>query len=240
MEYLLDFILLAIFALMLYSGVKRGFVHTVISAVAVFAAMLLASALSKTAAPWLYVTFVQETATQAVAASLPPGVDITLSVEQAKQVMQELPEVWSALAATVGIDLNEVIASIGGGAPQATDVAARVAEWILRPIAEAVLRVVAFAVCMIVLYILIRILMLILDRVFKLPVLKSANKLLGALLGAVKGILFLLLICTVLQVVAGFMEDSAFAEAVAASRLVQLLNLTKAIGAANPVVLWYN
>ena len=84
---------------------------------------------------------------------------------------------------------------------------------IIMPAAKAVALFVVFALCNAVLSCFIGII----NKFFKLPVLKTLNRWLGALLGAAKGVFAVGIICIVLYLISSVAPETALAKAVEGS-----------------------
>lgn len=224
-SFLLDIILIALFVLMIILGAKRGFVLSVLTMLALIVSMIAATFLSDALTPQLYEDYVQDRATQMVEERLPEGIDATLGAKKTKEVLAALPEEIQDLAEAFGIDLSEIIADIDVKDSSTKGIAAEIESGVVRPILQPVMRAIVFFALLVILYILLRLVILIVNNVTKLPVLRTANKLLGGIVGGVKGLLLLLtigLICNAMVSIAG---DSVFAQAVEGSYLLSVLNI---------------
>ena len=230
MNYVLDILLIAVFALSVAVGIKRGFVRSLLSMISFLLAMLLAHFMSEATAPVLYEQFVQESAEKLVSYQIDESVDMELTVAQAKEVIQNLPEGFPELAQSVGVDLEKLYNSLDTGNVNSRDVAARLTQGIVKPIAIPVLRVVSFFVLLLVISLLLRLLILLIDKIAKLPVLKTANTGLGGLLGALRGLLYVVAFSSLLTVGAALAKDSKFEEAVQGSLIISKLDITSLVG----------
>lgn len=86
-------------------------------------------------------------------------------------------------------------------------------------IAKLIITVLTF----VVLSFLLNFLVSLINRVFKIPVLKQANQLLGALLGAVCGGIIVVILCFVLQISSHVVYNAEYVNAVENSKIVQLV-----------------
>lgn len=230
LQFILDILLLAVFALTIIVCAQRGFVRTVLSMLSVLLALALAVALSRASAPILYDAFVEQPATQLVEKQIDETIDIDGTKQQAIAVIEDLPLGLRELAAAIGVDFDALMREINEKNVASSNIAHRLTEGIVKPIALPILQTLSFFAYYIVLSLLLRLAIRLLDKFTRLPVLKSANKLLGGLLGAVKGILYLILICTVLRLLASFAAESTLAQAVTDSTVVRLLDVSQLIG----------
>ena len=88
-----------------------------------------------------------------------------------------------------------------------------------RYIAQLVITV----LCFVVLSVLLNWAVALVNKFFKIPVLKQANKLLGGLLGALCGLMIVIVLCHLLQFFSHIIYNAQFVNAVESSNIVQLL-----------------
>ena len=86
-------------------------------------------------------------------------------------------------------------------------------------IAKLIITVLTF----VVLSFLLNFLVSLINKVFKIPVLKQANQLLGALLGAVCGGIIVVILCFALQISSHVVYNAKYVNAVENSKIVQLV-----------------
>lgn len=88
-----------------------------------------------------------------------------------------------------------------------------------RYIAQLVITV----LCFVVLSVLLNWAVTLVNKFFKVPVLKQANKLLGGLLGALCGLMIVIVLCHMLQFCSHIIYNAQFVNAVESSKIVQLV-----------------
>ena len=91
------------------------------------------------------------------------------------------------------------------------------------PIAVAVLKVLSFAVIFFVCDFFLQIAAKAVCKLFELPVIRSVNRTLGGVFGALKGVFVAVFACLLLDAAASFAPGTQFASAVGASKLVSLI-----------------
>ena len=208
MTYLIfDLIILAVLALFVLSGSKRGFVLTLCGFLAVFVAFIGASFLSDLlCAP--VGRLIQPVLETSITQTLEKTVDETKwqlelpstqedgSQEEEEDSRPALP-VDQALAALEGSKLYRAFgeslqAALRDGVLKATSsAAAAIAAYIAREVARLVLFLISFVVVLLSWVLLSHAL----DLAFKLPVLSSVNRGLGGVMGLVKGALIVFILC---------------------------------------------
>jgi len=223
-DFIVDIILLSIFALIVIFGAVNGFIKTVLGIVATIAAFFLAYELSALLAPKLYESFLNERVFEAIKTKLVDAKGATSAARQATAVLAAIPAFVINIAASIGIDTKGIIQKIKGLDNSSGTVARELTKSVAAPIVTAVVHAILFVVILAILYILFMIVVRIIDKIFKLPFLRTANRLMGALLGAVKGLAVVFLLCIVLEVITGITKDTAIAQAIESSKIVSFVN----------------
>lgn len=189
MNIAIDVILAVVTASCIISGWRKGFVDTVMRLVSFFIAVLGAYLFCSIPAGYMYSgIFLPKISNMIEDSILSGGAGQTLA-----ELFNTKPEFFTDILnrySTVG----EVESFYNSGqSVSVADISAFMAE----PIARTISNILGFVLVFIVLLIALGILTFLLDRICKLPVLKSANKLLGILSGAVSGLFFAWLIAAV-------------------------------------------
>jgi len=181
MPVMLDVLLVAVIVLFAFLGAKRGFVLTLCSLCAVIVAFVGAKVLSAAAAP-------------AVAGFLQPRLEetIQLALEERSETAGGLLSVQDTLEALE--DAGGVFAWAAGAAAQAlhgigTDTIARLSATAAAAVAGQAARGIVFPAAFLLLLLLWGVVSRALNLVARLPVLHSLNTLLGAAVGALKGLI---------------------------------------------------
>ena len=110
MFIILDVVLVAIFALMVFLAVKKGFLKSLLDFVAVILAFVLAFSLSSPVAELLYDSVVEDIIISSVEAQIDEdNFDASIAAEEVKTALKELPESLVSLASAVGVDFDDII-----------------------------------------------------------------------------------------------------------------------------------
>lgn len=187
MPYLADAVIVVIFLLFIFLGVKRGFVRSVLDLVGTLAAMLVSMWFSGIAAQWVFSTFLQESLTRQVAEAL----QAAPAADAADAVLSVVPEILRGGLEAFGITSDAINQAVAGTSGQAA--AAVVA--VLSPMVVSVLRGLFALVLFVFLLVIFRILSGVVCRIFRLPVLRQLDKGLGILLGVAQAALITVLLC---------------------------------------------
>lgn len=193
----LDIALIVIWAVFIITAAKKGFALSLLEFAAFAAAMVISFQLSSAFAPGLYENWLEPKVILALQEALPAKGGTAM--QQAQAVLASLPEEAVSFAQTVGIDVNYLAGQIKELNLGSSDQLARLlAERIGGPIVIQMCRLVLFCIFSVVISIILRLIAGVIDRIFSLPILNTA---LGAVLGAVKGLLVIALICMTARIV---------------------------------------
>lgn len=194
MKFLLDIVFLILVLLFLVFGAKKGFFRSIIDLVGTLVALTAAVWLGAAAAEWVFEGMLRESLTLQVAEALrnsPAG-------NAPEAVIEALPGLFAGALEHYGITadtLNQAISNASGSAAEA-------AINVVAPVVISILKALFSIVLFILLLVILRLVSGAISRILKLPVLKQLNHALGALLGAVQGLLVILLCCFCLELLA--------------------------------------
>ncbi len=223
MFLVIDIILVAVFALFVYTAMKKGFMLSLLEFLAVIISFVLAYSLSPVVAEAAYDGFVEKQLVESVEDKIDENFSLEETGEQAEQLLDAIPDYMVAFAESFGISVNDIKRDLAKEDLSNENLATELVENIAQPIAIGALTVVSFLILAVVLQIILKVLARLISGVFKLPVIGSANKILGAILGACKGIVVVIFICTVLTVVFSS-GDNEIADAVNDSLVINALD----------------
>ncbi len=213
MAYILDLVVILIFALAIFLGFKKGFFKTIIGFAGLVAALVLAFAFSAVVANMAYDNFVEPTVEKALVESIGDVSDNALSAVQGSldDFKDQLPAFFSDLMDKNDVKMDDILTDVqDDGEGLAASIASSVADKVLRPLAVGILRAVAFVLLFLILWLIAAVVGSIVAKIIKRSPFKGPDKLLGGVLGAVKGLILVLLAVTAMQLVAGFaLEEDA-------------------------------
>ena len=225
---ILDLILLLVFFAMVFFAWRRGFFVTVLRLGAWIVSIAAAGALSSALAAPVYEAFIAGPARRMIETQIDHTISSSDTAQYVQGVIAELPDALSQLAARVGgISLDSLIANLDTQRFTAANAAQLLEQSIVAPIGTAVARFALAIVVFLLLMLVTRFLLRRLEKIRKLPVLKQADRIMGAALGVIKGALLLLVLTLALRAAAALAEGSNFAELVDTSRIVTLFNWSK-------------
>lgn len=182
MSIAIDVILAVITASCLISGWHKGFVDTVMRLISFIIAGVGAYLFYSIPADYMYSELF-----------LPKISDMIESSILSGSAGQTLPELFNSKPKFFTDILNRysTVGEVESFYNSGKDLSvADLSSFMATPIARAISNILGFVLVFIVLLIVLGIITIVLDKICKLPVLKSANKLLGILIGAVLGLFF--------------------------------------------------
>lgn len=197
----IDVIISAIIAAVIIGAVKRGFVRSIFKLGGTALAIVIASVFYKELALFLSDTFVLPKVAESVSSLISDAIPDTSVLADPSQIMGLIPEQIRETLALAGIDIEEVLGNLSiSGASFTADA---IGDSISQSIASALSNVLAFAALFFGSLIILSLLGKILDKIAKLPVLNTANRFLGFLLGAVEAFVLGILLSKVAEALCG-------------------------------------
>ncbi|MBR5544794.1 MAG: CvpA family protein [Clostridia bacterium] len=199
MSIVLDVILVVIFAAFVLVAAKKGFVKTLLELVAVAAALVLAYQFSPVVAQGAYDGFVKESMITSIEEQIDENFDTSTAAKKAEVTLEALPDFMVSLASSAGVEINDIKAKIASEKFSSKNVATELVEKVAEPIVIGALTIVFFMILAIVLIFALKFVAHLVSKLFDVPLIGTANKILGGALGACKGIIVLLFLCTILD-----------------------------------------
>lgn len=209
MSILLDIIIIAIIALTVYFAAKNGFVKTAISAIS----FILAIAITAMFAPTLAESFKETSIADTVRETTEDKIEemLTSSSEGIYGLLDGENEDFNALVRIAGLELEDLKSWYIESAVNVEARESMLARRIATPIIDVIATLLAIIVLFIATQIVLAIVACILDKVARLPILRTANKALGILLGVLLAFFRVLLFCFVVDLLirhAPFIDSS--------------------------------
>ncbi len=225
MSIVLDVLLAALFVVFIVLGVKKGVLVTVFELVAIVLALVCAFKLATPMANGVYSGVLEKSMINKINDEMAekPTPDNAQRTEYALLV---LPEYAKSIAKCVGVDTDEISASIASKAASTTgDIAEMIVVNVVKPIAIGALNVIFFFLLSALFILILRIIAKSLAESAKVSVVKGADAVLGGIVGAVKGLAVLVIATTLLtMMMSGGGDEDVFTQAINESRIVTLVN----------------
>lgn len=223
MDYLalvFDAVLVLVFVSAVLEGRRRGFAVTALSFIASVISIIAAKEYSEPLAQWANNSFVHESIvnklTDIISSNLGSGTETVIGA---------LPSYIVNAAREMGVSVESLIgqlASDASVAKVAEEITAAAEKSVILPLLNVVAFLVIFAVGKTLLGIGARVIGL----AAKLPVIRHIDKAIGAVGGALKGLIAVVIVSVVLYTVAGVAGDTEFGKAVNDTFMVQRIAQT--------------
>lgn len=204
--------LLAVLALSVVLGYFRGFIKTILSMAAVVLCVIVAKEYCDAVAAWLSRTYVHPALVSAVSNAISTNLS-----GGAQAILNAVPGAVTQAASAAGVSVSALVEGISTA--DVTPVAERIATAAEQTMLGGLLQAAAFVALFLALRLLAGILIFIIDIAFKLPVLKTVNRAVGAVFGALKGVVWVLVGILGLGAVAQLLPETPLAQAFAQSGL---------------------
>lgn len=205
---ILDIFFLAFAVLTIFFARKKGFVLTLLDFAAFFLAVFLAIPVSGWLAEGVYNTFISQSVVTALESQLPSAASSAEIAAQVNAVLSDFPDFVTAYASSIGIDISEISRQVSAAGASAGSLAQTVEANIVAPIVTAVCKAIIFVILLIIFVILLKIAARLINQFFKLPVLKTLNGTLGAILGVLKAAVGIVIICSVIGLIGELTAES--------------------------------
>ena len=224
--WVLDALLVALFVTVVAWAVHKGFFPSALQLLAWVASVAIAGALSSALAGPIYEAFAARPVRRTIEASLDNAVNSSQAAQAARQVISDLPEALTALASRFGgIETDQLVSNLDKNQFNAANAAELLETSIVAPIGTAVVRVILSLIVFTLLLTATRLIVRKVAKLRKLPVLKQADRILGAVLGLVKASLLLFVVSLALQAAAAMEWGGPdFAQSVETSRCIALFS----------------
>lgn len=220
LSLILDAVLVIIFVATVFEGRRKGFTVTVLSFAVSIISLIIAKEYAQPLSVWLNENFVHD----GLVKELTELINTNLS-NGTQSVIASLPDYVVNAAESAGISLEGLVgqlaseASVGNAAAEMVTAAEKI---IILPLITVVSFLVIFALGKAILGFGARVVGL----AAKLPVIRSIDKTLGALAGALRGVLTLAVVSLILSAVASVFADNELSKAVTDTVLLSKISDT--------------
>lgn len=233
---IIDLLLVVLAVVIIVLSARKGFVASCLDALSVVLSGFAAFKLFEPVAEWAYNLFIRDLVRTSFARAL-DDMSSNLSVsEKVSGMIGALPESAVKIAEGLGFNANSLIGSFNQSLAADKDALINaVTDKIAYNIMITVTEIIVFIALFVVACLLIRLFAnFFSDNLKKIPVVGSADTLLGGVLGAVKGAIVLVVVTTVLYIILSTAEAGSPLVAIGESKLYNFL------AGFNPVITFLN
>lgn len=218
MNFLADILLLAVVILFVIIGKTRGFLRTLLSFLGKIVSIVTALFVSKTYSEKFYELFLKTRVTESLKQRLEADGGGAFDIAE---VMKDIPASLLEFCDMLGFDVDSLMNGINSS-QITSDVAVLIEENVLAPILILVCQVVIFSVVSALISIVLTIVINLVCTVDKLPIIKSANGVLGAVLGLINGVIVVYIISFVLITLSVLIDNSELNNFIASSYIIEM------------------
>lgn len=221
MGIVLDLILAVIIILIVAVSAKRGVITAAAGLLAFAAAVIVSSCSAKPVAEFAYQTFLSKPVQEGIQEKIPS--DVTLNFAQKAQVvMDNIPNFAKDYAEKAGLDISALSLQISkAGIKNNAELANNLEKEIVKPVTVLVLKNVLFFVLTVLLAIIFKLIAkAISEGIKELPVVGTADAVIGAVLGFFEGAAVVFVICCLLSCLKPQIKQPDIARAVNDSEFV--------------------
>lgn len=211
MEFLpiiIDLVLVFILISSIFDGRKKGFVKMALSIVATIVGLIVAKEYAEPVALWINEAFVHDGITESIANAISASIG-----SGADAIVDALPDYIVRAAEAGGVTADSILDGMDlsvGTAQLAEHICVAVENVFIINAIKLVAFFIIYAICNAILGIGISIV----DRFFRLPILKGLNRLLGSVLGGIKGVFVVCIVSAIIGLVTLLLPANEFTQAV--------------------------
>ena len=189
MNFLLDIILLGICALIIVISAKRGFFRSMMGLVSKIVALIVAYTFTPALSNFLKENFIMRPVVDSISATIRSHL-ITDGVYDSSK-LADLPQSISELLSRYNVDPADLKETIDGLNTTGEDAIETISRSIASPVVSVISTAAAFLLIFVLTSVVLWIATMIINSIFKLPVLHTANTVLGIVFGVVTAILIM-------------------------------------------------
>jgi len=237
---IIDIVILLILFLCYKKGAKDGFAKTLVSLLGFVIAIVVASALCAPVSEAVYDNVVRTPIEDAVSSVVSgPEIDSSTPISQGADISGTIEEGIDSLPSFIkditGIDekKDEIISTVNAEKEKTIEkIVNTVCDGYIRPVIIKVLSVFVFLILFLAVWLICKIAAKLLKIINKIPLLGGVNKLLGGIIGLVRGLVIVLIVSWVIVMLTA---DGAVIFGVIGLKTVQSSIILKAVATYNPL-----
>lgn len=214
---IIDLAFVALIVVNVIDGRKKGFVKMLLSFAATILSWLIAAELSQPIALWANESFVHgwisSSIENAIASSLGNGTNA---------IIEAIPDYIANAAEIAGVSLQNLAIQLSNVVDSA-QAAEKIYTVVESTFVIPAIRIVAFFIVYAVAERILAVLIGVVNKLFKLPIIKSFNRLLGGAAGAFKGIIAVAALCLVISFITMIAPETDFTFAAGQSMIYQIM-----------------
>ena len=203
MSIAIDLILVAVILFFVISSARQGFVRLIVEFVGLIAVVALTFSLSTPISNYTYDKLVE------------PSIIKTVSAESYENTEQLVQKTWDSLPKFITNNSERLSFSSQANSEIITEqinenneeAIKSVSQQMIKPVAVKVIGLFVSAILMVVLFFIVKVLANVINKLFSFSVVGKLNRTLGGVIGAFKGAVFALFLCTVISFIVSLTEN---------------------------------
>ncbi len=201
MSIIIDLIVIAIIALVVYISAKQGFVRTAVGCAGFLLAIVIAFSISGPLADLTYDNFVEPSIIEAAKDKASAAANTT-----AEQIWDYLPNFITEDSDKYNISKDSINKAIDNS-DTAQKALENVSQTSIKPIVSEMIKTVYAVLLFIILLFVVNILAKIINKIFTFSVIGKLNTVLGGVVGVFKGVFTAVLTCKIIMLIISFTSD---------------------------------
>ena len=235
MNFIVDAIIIAVIVLVIVRSSKKGFVSSLIDTFAMIIATIASYTFTPKVSQFIYDSFIKNSVSKGFEKVLDEMNANAAVNDKVDAMIASLPESALNLADSLGIiNLNSIGAGLHmPGVVDNNQLISTVLNDLAYNVMITITKVVVFFVLFVIATLLIRMVSKFMEKINKIPLIGKLNSTLGGVLGVVKALVIVLVVCTVMYFIASSSSNADLTGAISSSKLYNfvtennpLLNLT--------------
>lgn len=226
MSLFLDLVLLAVLVIFVVLGAKKGFVKALLDGFSTLIAGVLAYTFLDPASQYAYDSFVRGILRRRLSNALSSNANDYNSVsEKVEELIVNIPDSAITFSEKLGFNVSQMLESIVKANSDKEvlidTIMSDIIDKIMMPLVETVTLVVLFVLFILALAIVVRML----DGIVKkIPVVKETDTIFGGILGVLKAVVVIFVVCVILLFMAKSSQNEQFVEMVSTSKVLEFVN----------------
>lgn len=205
MPLILDAGLMIMVFWVVYSAARKGFVAAAVDLIGYVASLIGSWLVAKLAAQWIFDSLLRPMVMNKVRDVLDEYFTMEQLETELEKVLKELPGI---LTNSIHFELEDVVERLHAGVGLGTDLVSGFTDAIVAPTVTGLMQVIVFLILFSLMLFIVHLLSGILQELHHLPVIGTANSLLGGMVGFVEVILLVFAFTTALHLIFSLSNDS--------------------------------